>query len=55
MMPRVIVISGAVGALGTALCRYLVERGYRVAGVGLARHAERLHEHAGRQRETAVR
>ncbi len=42
MMPRVIVISGAVGALGTALCRYLVERGYRVAGVGLARHAERL-------------
>ena len=41
-MSRVIVISGAVGALGTALSRHLVARGYRVAGVGLRRHGERL-------------
>lgn len=41
-MTRVIVISGAVGALGTALAGHLVARGYRVAGVGLSRHEERL-------------
>jgi NAD(P)-dependent dehydrogenase (short-subunit alcohol dehydrogenase family) len=41
-MSPVIVISGAVGALGTALSRHLVGRGYRVAGVGLRRHEERL-------------
>lgn len=41
-MSRVIVITGAVGALGTALCRHLVARGYRVAGVGLRRHEGRL-------------
>jgi NAD(P)-dependent dehydrogenase (short-subunit alcohol dehydrogenase family) len=41
-MPGVVVVTGAVGALGTALCRYLVARGYRVAGVGLQRHEERL-------------
>jgi NAD(P)-dependent dehydrogenase (short-subunit alcohol dehydrogenase family) len=41
-MSRVIVITGAVGALGTALCRHLGVRGYRVAGVGLRRHEERL-------------
>jgi hypothetical protein len=34
--------SGAVGALGTALSRHLVGRGYSVAGVGLRRHEERL-------------
>ena len=39
---RVIVVTGAAGALGTALCRHLVARGYRVAGVGLRRHEERL-------------
>jgi NAD(P)-dependent dehydrogenase (short-subunit alcohol dehydrogenase family) len=37
-MSRVIVITGPVGALGTALCGHLVARGYRVAGVGLHRH-----------------
>lgn len=41
-MSRVIVITGAVGALGTALCGHLVARGYRVAGVGLRRHEVRL-------------
>ena len=41
-MSRVIVTTGAVGALGTALCRHLVGRGYRVAGVGLPRHEGRL-------------
>ncbi len=41
-MSRVIVISGAAGALGTALSRHLVARGYRVAGIGLKRHEERL-------------
>jgi NAD(P)-dependent dehydrogenase (short-subunit alcohol dehydrogenase family) len=41
-MARVIVVTGAVGALGTALSRHLVGRGYRVAGVGLRRHEERL-------------
>lgn len=41
-MSRVVVITGAAGALGTALCRHLVGRGYRVAGVGLARHEGRL-------------
>lgn len=41
-MSRVIVISGAVGVLGTALSGHLVGRGYRVAGVGLRRHEERL-------------
>ena len=41
-MSQVIVITGAVGALGTALSRHLVARGYRVAGVGLRRHEERL-------------
>jgi NAD(P)-dependent dehydrogenase (short-subunit alcohol dehydrogenase family) len=41
-MSPVIVITGAVGALGTALSRHLVARGYRVAGVGLRRHEERL-------------
>ncbi len=41
-MSRVIVITGAVGALGTALSGHLVARGYRVAGVGLRRHEERL-------------
>jgi NAD(P)-dependent dehydrogenase (short-subunit alcohol dehydrogenase family) len=39
---RVIVVTGAAGALGTALSRHLVARGYRVAGVGLRRHEERL-------------
>ena len=41
-MSRVIVVTGAVGALGSALSRHLVGRGYRVAGVGLRRHEERL-------------
>ncbi|ABC82079.1 SDR family oxidoreductase [Anaeromyxobacter dehalogenans] len=41
-MTPVIVISGAVGALGTALAGHLVAHGYRVAGVGLRRHEERL-------------
>ncbi|ACG72791.1 short-chain dehydrogenase/reductase SDR [Anaeromyxobacter sp. K] len=41
-MTPVIVISGAAGALGSALSRHLVARGYRVAGVGLRRHGERL-------------
>ncbi|HEX7624996.1 MAG TPA: SDR family oxidoreductase [Anaeromyxobacteraceae bacterium] len=41
-MSPVIVITGAVGALGAALSRHLVARGYRVAGVGLRRHEERL-------------
>lgn len=41
-MSRVIVITGAAGALGTALCRHLVARGYSVAGVGLRRHEGRL-------------
>lgn len=41
-MSRVIVITGAVGALGTALCKHLVARGDRVAGVGLRRHGARL-------------
>jgi NAD(P)-dependent dehydrogenase (short-subunit alcohol dehydrogenase family) len=41
-MSRVIVITGAAGALGTALSRHLVTRGERVAGVGLRRHEERL-------------
>lgn len=41
-MQPVIVITGAVGALGSSLSRLLVARGYRVAGVGLRRHEERL-------------
>jgi NAD(P)-dependent dehydrogenase (short-subunit alcohol dehydrogenase family) len=41
-MSRAIVITGAAGALGTAVSRHLVARGYRVAGVGLRRHQERL-------------
>src|SRR6266487_2243092 len=41
-MSPVIVITGAVGALGTALSRPLVARGDGVAGVGLPRHEERL-------------
>jgi NAD(P)-dependent dehydrogenase (short-subunit alcohol dehydrogenase family) len=41
-MTPVIVISGAVGALGRALAGHLVSRGYRVAGVGLHRHEGRL-------------
>lgn len=41
-MSRVIAITGAAGALGTVLSRHLVARGYRVAGVGLRRHEERL-------------
>ncbi|MFY3745586.1 SDR family oxidoreductase [Anaeromyxobacter sp. Red801] len=41
-MAPVIVVSGAVGALGSALSTHLVARGYRVAGVGLRRHEERL-------------
>lgn len=41
-MSRLIVVTGAAGALGTALCRLLVERGYGVVGVGLRRHEERL-------------
>jgi len=41
-MQHVIVITGAVGALGSSLSRLLVARGYRVAGVGLRRHEERL-------------
>lgn len=41
-MSGVIVITGAAGALGAALARHLVGRGYRVAGVGLRRHEERL-------------
>lgn len=41
-MSRAIVITGAAGALGTALSRHLAARGYRVAGVGLPRHGERL-------------
>lgn len=41
-MSRVIVTTGAVGALGTALCRHLVAGGYGVAGVGLRRHEGRL-------------
>jgi NAD(P)-dependent dehydrogenase (short-subunit alcohol dehydrogenase family) len=41
-MSPVIVISGAVGALGAALSRHLVVRGYSVAGVGLRRHEDRL-------------
>ena len=41
-MSGVIVITGAVGALGSSLSRYLVARGYGVAGVGLRRHEERL-------------
>lgn len=43
-MSRAIVITGAAGALGTAVSRHLVARGYRVAGVGLHRHQERLRE-----------
>lgn len=42
-MSRVIVVTGAAGALGTVLSRHLVARGYPVAGVGLRRHEERLH------------
>lgn len=41
-MSRVIVVSGAAGALGTAVSRHLVARGCRVAGVGLRRHQEPL-------------
>jgi NAD(P)-dependent dehydrogenase (short-subunit alcohol dehydrogenase family) len=41
-MAGVIVVSGAAGALGTALSRHLVAHGYRVAGIGLRRHEERL-------------
>jgi NAD(P)-dependent dehydrogenase (short-subunit alcohol dehydrogenase family) len=41
-MARVIMITGAVGALGLALSRHLAGRGDRVAGVGLRRHEERL-------------
>jgi NAD(P)-dependent dehydrogenase (short-subunit alcohol dehydrogenase family) len=41
-MSRAIVITGAAGALGTAVSRHLVSRGHRVAGVGLRRHEERL-------------
>lgn len=41
-MSHVIVITGAVGALGTALSGHLVARGYRIAGVGLRRHEARL-------------
>lgn len=41
-MPQVIVVTGAAGALGTALCRHLVGRSHRVAGVGLRRHEERF-------------
>jgi NAD(P)-dependent dehydrogenase (short-subunit alcohol dehydrogenase family) len=41
-MSRVIVVTGAAGALGAALCRHLVASGHAVAGVGLPRHAERL-------------
>lgn len=41
-MSRVIVVTGAAGALGSALSRHLVARGWRVAGVGLRRHEERL-------------
>jgi NADP-dependent 3-hydroxy acid dehydrogenase YdfG len=47
-MAHVIVVSGAAGALGTALSRHLVERGCRVGGIGLRRHEERLRE---RERE----
>jgi NAD(P)-dependent dehydrogenase (short-subunit alcohol dehydrogenase family) len=41
-MSRVIVVTGAAGALGGALSRHLVAKGYRVAGVGLRRHEEPL-------------
>ena len=41
-MTRVTVITGAAGALGTALTRRLVAGGHRVAGVELRRQAERL-------------
>src|SRR5574342_622618 len=41
-MSSVIVVTGAAGALGTALARHLVASGHRVAGVGLRRHQERL-------------
>ncbi len=41
-MSRVIVVTGAAGALGAALSHHLVARGYGVAGVGLRRHEERL-------------
>jgi NAD(P)-dependent dehydrogenase (short-subunit alcohol dehydrogenase family) len=41
-MSRLIVVTGAAGALGAALSRHLVTRGHGVAGVGLRRHAERL-------------
>jgi NAD(P)-dependent dehydrogenase (short-subunit alcohol dehydrogenase family) len=41
-MPGTIAITGAVGALGTAVSGHLVARGYRVAGIGLVRHRERL-------------
>jgi NAD(P)-dependent dehydrogenase (short-subunit alcohol dehydrogenase family) len=39
---RVIVVTGAAGGLGSALSRRLAASGYRVAGVGLRRHEERL-------------
>jgi NAD(P)-dependent dehydrogenase (short-subunit alcohol dehydrogenase family) len=48
---RVIVVTGAAGALGTALARRLVASGCRVAGVGLRRHEERLR---GLERELGV-
>jgi NAD(P)-dependent dehydrogenase (short-subunit alcohol dehydrogenase family) len=41
-MSRVIVITGAAGALGTACCRHLVTHGHRVAGAGLRRHEGKL-------------
>jgi NAD(P)-dependent dehydrogenase (short-subunit alcohol dehydrogenase family) len=41
-MAGVIVVTGAAGALGTALCRRLAGHGHGVAGIGLARHGERL-------------
>ena len=41
-MSGVFVITGAAGALGTALSRHLVARGDRVAGVGLRRNEEGL-------------
>ena len=41
-MSRVVVVTGAAGALGTAVSRLLVARGHGVAGVGLRRHEQRL-------------
>lgn len=42
MSPPVTIVTGAAGALGTAVCAELLERGHRVAAIDLERSRARL-------------